>query len=771
MQVVDYTDYLEAGWRIFPLHGIVRTAEGLFCGCGDPDCKAVGKHPKAASWQHTPQWDELQLRCLEDHDDEFSGNQLIDGFGCVTTTSLLLVVDVDARNGGVESAKRLQKIRDQCGYIVATGSGNGSEHWYFIVPAGLPLMTSVKGYGGIDFKSSGYVVGCGSEHVSGDRYSALVGSPKTIAAAPPELLSLLERPAYIRAVEDGRAVDYTMEQLRSMVLAIPNSARDYERWIRVGMGIHSASGGSAEGEHLWVSWTRHCGHDEGEEIGIKWHSFGKSANPVTVGTLITLAKDAGWREPVEFSDNTEWDVDLDIVENKIDLLKPQGLVGELANWINSRAYYPREHLAVAAALQIVSNLAGMNYVVEGMRTTLNLVVLGIAGSRTGKQNIIDRIGDCHRITCTAHAKHGGIKSEQEIIRNAVRNQASFYVVDEVGSFLAKLGNSRKTGRTAYLEAVPATIMSMYSAAGSTFDVTGDMKMEMLERIDKEISREQKKIDAGGKGDIQPLLEERTRAKTGIVSPYLSFFGVSEPHSFNEAVNGDKWILTGGFMGRALIFEEMETVPDERPIEDISDSPLPISLAARLNNLYADGSTVDPEGRVERKSADVQMIVYTPEAKALLKTLRSYWTDQAKRERDEGSGLQSLALGAAELTIKVAGTLCADTKVITPERLEWAHALVKDSVNQKIIRAKIVEGSESTDIEERSEALLQAIVSTLSNSAKPLAVGVIANRHRNVYTKGQIQEGIDHLVGKGVIGDKEEKKNNGVKYKYYFTRHL
>src|SRR5690554_732349 len=105
MAVIDYTDALDAGWRIFPLHDIVITSDGKRCGCGDPECKTIGKHPRSAAWQHTQDWDDTQLAYLEDEDGTFFGNQFLDGYGIVTNTSELLVVDVDGRNGGFESAK------------------------------------------------------------------------------------------------------------------------------------------------------------------------------------------------------------------------------------------------------------------------------------------------------------------------------------------------------------------------------------------------------------------------------------------------------------------------------------------------------------------------------------------------------------------------------------------------------------------------------------------------------------------------------------------
>lgn len=116
-----YNDFIEAGFRIFGLHGVDRAGH---CACGGATCKALYKHPVASNWQHSPHWSDEQLEVMQ-----LTG-QLDTGYGVLVSDGLL-VVDVDARNGGVESYARLL---DQCpeiagaGLVVNTGSGGGSKH-------------------------------------------------------------------------------------------------------------------------------------------------------------------------------------------------------------------------------------------------------------------------------------------------------------------------------------------------------------------------------------------------------------------------------------------------------------------------------------------------------------------------------------------------------------------------------------------------------------------------------------------------------------------
>ncbi len=88
-------DYLEAGFKIFGVQGVTNGV----CNCGDPECKALYKHPVISNWQNVPNWSDEQIETFE------AMGHFKTGFGVLC--SGLLVIDVDARNGGVESFKKL----------------------------------------------------------------------------------------------------------------------------------------------------------------------------------------------------------------------------------------------------------------------------------------------------------------------------------------------------------------------------------------------------------------------------------------------------------------------------------------------------------------------------------------------------------------------------------------------------------------------------------------------------------------------------------------
>lgn len=73
----------------------------------------------------------------------------------------------------------------------------------------------------------------------------------------------------------------------------------YEAWIRAGMAVHQASGGSDDGFSIWHDWSaRGASYDGIEDCRYHWNSFGKqSGRSVTLGSLIASAKEAGYVPP------------------------------------------------------------------------------------------------------------------------------------------------------------------------------------------------------------------------------------------------------------------------------------------------------------------------------------------------------------------------------------------------------------------------------------------------------------------------------------------
>lgn len=295
--------FWEAGFRVFGLYGQDKNGK---CECGNPHCpeKSLFKHPRVSNWQHTPNWSEEQLETME------LMKQFRTGYGILCRMDDefdLLVVDVDARNGGLHDYQRLLERVPAiagAGLIVNTGSCGGSKHMFFKVRRGLALVTKHPQYKGIDFKSGAhYVVGAGSLHASGNRYEIAYGSPEDIEEAPEELVKLLQKSERHCADPGNQTVNVSHSDLADMVRYI-TGYDDYAIWVRVGMALHHASGGTAL--EVWDQWSQQSSKYVRSELPRKWNSFGKGSQAVTIGTLAYYAEQSGWKQPVTFQPDVDF---------------------------------------------------------------------------------------------------------------------------------------------------------------------------------------------------------------------------------------------------------------------------------------------------------------------------------------------------------------------------------------------------------------------------------------------------------------------------------
>jgi hypothetical protein len=685
---VNHRDFWEAGHRVFGLHGVLPNGT---CACGDSTCKAVLKHPLVSNWQHTPHWSEEQLEVMEMMD------QFKTGFGILCRLDDdydLLVVDVDARNGGLHDYQRLLErvpAVSGAGLIVNTGSGGGSKHLFFKVRKGLALLTKHPEYKGIDFKSGAhYVVGAGSLHASGNRYEVAYGSPEDIEEAPEALVQLLQKPERHRADLGNRTVDVSHNDLADMVRYV-TGYDDYEVWVRVGMALHHASGGSAL--DVWDQWSQQSSKYVSDEMPRKWHSFGKGANPVTLGTLVHYAEQGGWKQPVTFQPDVEFDFPeveetkaADKIDTKgVDLLRPPGLVGRMAEWIDSRGRKPRERLAAMAAIYALGNIAGLRYIDDRDRATTNLFVFNVAGSGSGKEAIVQSINEIMLHCGMSPATHGTIKSEQEITRNLTRHQAAMYVVDEIGFLLQKIKSAQKRGGAAYLEGVIGLLMSAYSKADGRLLISGDMKEDVRAALRKELVQVEKQMEEVGE---KPYLKSRQEAifhqlqtlDFGLDRPFLSMCGFTTGKNFDELV--DYEAVANGFMGRAILNIEPDTAPETRI--GWRKPEFPESLKVSLQQIAMGGQfdmTLHAGARVENYGERI-VIPTEKDAAAMLDSIIRFFDRQAQ-DHKERTGLEALLMRGYEQVTKVSLILAIPEGVRTVEHVRWAFTLIKRDLETKM----------------------------------------------------------------------------------------
>lgn len=774
MAVIDYYDYLESGFKIFPLYNIIS---GGLCECGDENCCAVGKHPRFANWQLGIHWTEEQLDFMQDIGQFDTGyGVLCDGY---------LIVDVDPRNGGTESLKQLEidlniNLAELSGFVVKTG-GNGL-HIYFKRDKEKQLVTGIKQYKGIDFKTSGFVVGCGSTHKSTLEYEAIKGSPSNISDAPVELVKILERKQYSAQfkLDKDKAEPELINELLSYLPA--SCCDDYENWVSIGMAIHDATDGA--GFELWDAWSKQSAKYNPDVMDIKWHSFGKSNQPVTIGTLKKLAADNGWVEPVTFYE----DVDIedkavspiqtfDLLDTSwVNLKKPMGLVGDISAHIISSARYKRENLAVGAALQIVSNCCGMQY---GLNTTpktggrlagINLYTFGVAATGTGKDHIVNSIERYMSVVGGIPGVYKKIKSAQEITRNAVNGRLNCYVIDELGLKLASWTNSKNAS---YQTEIIEVLLEGYSKAFGTWAIDGDTRKTIIEESKKVIAALNKKkeegIDEFSAEDEERKLYHKELIHdlitSGLKNRFFSIFGVTTPETFDHIMTRQQ--VESGFIGRSIVLEDKSTIEKENyeaaPLEipdRVKTKLMQVALGGCSDTLYSHAV-----GTTQWKHEPIE-ITWGENAFESYKQVGDYFYQWKIKESERADGgLEGLLSRGAFACAKVAATLAlGDGKIIEVRHVQWAFELIKRDAEKKL---ELVRADVASKVNNASGELIAKLKSKM-DTEKGFTAAFLRNRLPK-FTSDNVEQALEWLKGQGEIEEREEVSGNGKKtIKYYLV---
>lgn len=737
-----HREFHEAGYYIFGLYQI--RADGS-CGCEYPDCKNIGKHPIRAGWQHPLRLDEEQF------DNGEAAGQFKTGYGVLTRG--LLVIDVDAKNGGVDSFKLLMDKLPElatCGFVVDTGSGGGSQHWYFKYTGDKALRQMHDEYPGIDFKSTGYVVGPGSKHKSGNTYDVVLGAVADITDAPESLLELLAKPETIRVHDDDRAVDLTHDELREMLFSIPNDLY-YDDWIAVGMALNDTLEG--DGFDLFNEWSKRSDKYDEYTTQYKWRSF-KPGGGYGFATLKWHAIQAGWEEPVTFSGNSDLGKpqagESPLNLSGVDLRRPPGFVGQLAEWINDQCGKPREELAVGAAIAAIGSIANNNFEDSLPRkATANVFMICVAGSGTGKGDILGAVNDIYDAAGLIRFTYGKTKSSQEIYRNLIFDPRCLLNVDELGIRLASIANATKSG-TSYNETWFGDMMSLYSAAGKIYPLSGDQAREIERVLTAKLADVQAAFDGNEMTpeEALPLIEKLKRQieRPVLEYPFLSMIGHTTPETIAPVITPER--VREGFLSRTFLVYE----PIDNPREKTSFNPGPLP----------EGLKTGIRGIAHPWAAHKVEIRTTSEARQALLALREYFHNMGD-EMETSNGMHAVSTRGVELVAKLSFILGIPGRVRTLEHVQWATAYVIRDLEQKIHMAM---GNSEQD-----DALLHKIMGILGNHPEGMAAGALKHKvgGRKKISEADLRTALDKLVATGHLRSFErEHPKNKRKAEYFIS---
>lgn len=154
--------YARLGWYVLPLHSV----KGGRCTCGKRDCGSPGKHPRILKGFKGATRDLAKIN-------EWWNRWPNANIGIRTgIESGLVVLDIDPRNGGKKTLKKIIVKHGKLPETFEVITGGDGQHFYFKHP-GKKVKNRKDSFGpGVDIKADGgYIVAPPSLHASGQKYS------------------------------------------------------------------------------------------------------------------------------------------------------------------------------------------------------------------------------------------------------------------------------------------------------------------------------------------------------------------------------------------------------------------------------------------------------------------------------------------------------------------------------------------------------------------------------------------------------------------------
>jgi len=317
----------------------------------------------------------------------------------------------------------------------------------------------------------------------------------------------------------------------------------------------------------------------------------------------------------------------------IDCESLPGFLGDLIRYNLSTAHYPLPEVAMGAALSLLSALTGGKVSDRGARTNLMIICLALSGAgkdhgRKLNRKILRLCGGEKLIGPERIGSHAGILSALSEQWNML------FQVDEIHH----LAMAMQDRSSPHLVQISSVLMQVFSSADDIW--TGD------------------------------AYGDRAKVKT-LRYPHLVLHGTAVPQDFWEAMTEKN--LTGGLIGRCLVFESSKYVDYQEP----SDEPLPQSLIDQaawwLQLQTCTGNLVDQQNPDGAHPLKIQR------DEAAHKRLHEHAIKISKRRMTEEPITAAIWSRAAEKTVKLAMLFAcsrASGKYIPVIQLEDAELAIR-----------------------------------------------------------------------------------------------
>ena len=207
----------------------------------------------------------------------------------------LVVIDYDPDKANSATHSWIAEHTDLLLSTRTHKTGRGGLHYLFQsrerYQTGTDLVLDGSPRRGIDLRASGGYIIWWPIHTG-----QAIDSP--IAALPAALIDerRFDRERDLAPLPKATPGEWSRERTRVVDALTHLSPNGYEPWIRIGMALHYASGGSDDGFALWHEWSAQGESYDGiEDCRYHWASFGRhGGRGVGLGSLYASAKSAGW---------------------------------------------------------------------------------------------------------------------------------------------------------------------------------------------------------------------------------------------------------------------------------------------------------------------------------------------------------------------------------------------------------------------------------------------------------------------------------------------
>ena len=162
------------------------------------------------------------------------------------------------------------------------------------------------------------------------------------------------------------------------------------------------------------------------------------------------------------------------------LLKPGGIVQQIAEWILQTAQKQQPILALAAALSVVGTVLGRKVATNtGLRT--NYYLVGVAGTSAGK----DHARKCVKVLFQASGLGDMLGGEElasgtALLARAADHPCSLFQIDELGLMLKAVATK---GAGPHLASIVTNLMKLFSSSGTVYHGTEYADRKLKERKD------------------------------------------------------------------------------------------------------------------------------------------------------------------------------------------------------------------------------------------------------------------------------------------------